>query len=67
MMNMYSFLQPTIVNGGVCPQIFPLSATGEYLIHANYDYQPETPLRINSSDLTQFRTDFEGGRFMYVV
>ena len=54
--------ESTVINGGVCPQIFPSSATGEYLVHVNYDYQ-QTPLRINSSDLTQFRNDFENDRF----
>ena len=55
-------LQPTIISGGVCPQISPSPATGEYLIHVNYDYQ-QNPLRINSSDLSQFRDDFNNNRF----
>lgn len=56
------FLQTTIINGGMCPQIFPSSATGEYLIHVNYNYQ-QNPLRINSSHLNQFRDDFNNNRF----
>jgi hypothetical protein len=50
------------MNGQECPQIFPSSATGEYLIHSNYDYQ-DPPLRINSSDLRLFRANFEEDRF----
>ena len=57
-------IESTVVNGNVCPQIFPSSATGEYLIHVNYDYQ-QTPLRINSSNLTQFRANFEDNRFTW--
>ena len=58
-------MQQAVANGGVCPQILPSSATGEYLIHANHNYQ-EFPLRINSSDLRQFGTDFNDERFKLV-
>ena len=55
-------------SGSVCPQIFPSpsSSTGEYLIHTNHDYA-ESPLRITSSNLTQFIGDFEDGRFKLVI